>query len=418
MDGGSIAMIAGMVGLIILSGFFSATETAFSSLNRIRVKNLIATGHKRYELVLKLSDKYDTLLSAILIGNNIVNILCTSIATVFFTLHWGDFGVTLSTIVITIVVLLFGEVSPKTVAKAKAESFAAFSAPIVQVLMWILTPINAFFIVWKKLLAKVFRLQEESGFTEEEFITIVDEVQNDGVIDQHEGELIRSAIEFNDLDAADILIPRVDIIGVEKNLSLEEVEAVFEEYGYTRLPVYDNDMDHIVGVLHEKDFNRNWREERLPLEKIMKPSITVSESIKIPTLLRLLQYKKSHLAVVVDEFGGTAGIVTMEDVLEELVGEIWDEHDEVTEEISQNEDGSYTISCNTPLEKLRELFHIEKKYDCTTVSGWVMHELGKIPQEEDSFTYEDLTVTVTKVDFRRAVEIRITVSPKEPEPET
>lgn len=406
-------MVAAMVGLIILSGFFSATETAFSSLNRIRVKNLAASGHKRYALVLKLSEKYDTLLSAILIGNNIVNILCTSIATVFFTKYWGDFGVTLSTIVITVVVLLFGEVSPKTVAKEKAEAFAAFSAPVIQLLMWILIPINSFFIVWKKLLAKVFHLNGTAGFTEEELITIVEEVESDGVIDQHEGELIRSAIEFNDLDAADILTPRVDVIGVEISTSMEEILRLFREHEYTRMPVYREDMDHIVGILHEKDFNQNLMSGKDTIEDIIKPPVNVSEGIKISKLLRLLQYHKSHMAVVVDEFGGTAGIVTLEDILEELVGEIWDEHDEVTEDIKKNEDGSYTISCNAGLDKLREMFHIEKDYDCATVSGWVMEELGKVPEEGDTFTYDDLNVTVTKVDFRRAVEIHVVVAKKE-----
>lgn len=408
-------MIAAMVGLIIMSGFFSATETAFSSLNRIRVKNMVAAGHNRYKLVLKLSEKYDTLLSAILIGNNIVNILCTSIATIFFTKYWGDFGVTLSTIVITVVVLLFGEVSPKTIAKEKAESFAAFSAPIIQVLMWILIPINSFFILWKKLLTKVFHLQGTSGFTEEELITIVDEVENDGVIDQHEGELIRSAIEFNDLDAADILTPRVDVIGVEVTMTVPEIQKLFREHEYTRMPVYTEDMDHIVGILHEKDFNQNVLAGKDRIDDIIKPPVTVSEGIKISKLLRLLQYNKSHMAVVVDEFGGTAGIVTLEDILEELVGEIWDEHDEVTEEIKKNDDGSYTITCNAGLDKLRELFQIQKEYDCATVSGWVMDELGKVPEEGDTFTYDNLTVTVTKVDFRRAVEIRVVVAPK---PET
>ncbi|MCR5447977.1 MAG: hemolysin family protein [Solobacterium sp.] len=413
MDGGSIAMIAGMVGLIIISSFFSASETAFSSLNRIRVKNLASSGHKRYNLVLKLSDKYDTLLSSILIGNNIVDIMCTSIATIFFTKYWGDFGVTLSTIVITVVVLLFGEVSPKTVAKEKAESFAAFAAPILQFLMWILVPVNAFFIVWKKLLAKVFHLNGTSGYTEEELITIVDEVQNDGVIDPHEGELIRSAIEFNDLDAADILTPRVDIVGIEANTSMEEIEAIFEEHGYSRIPVFEEDMDHIIGILHEKDFNRLYRNDVSSIQNVIKPPVIVSESIKIPMLLRLLQFKKNHMAIVVDEFGGTAGIVTMEDALEELVGEIWDEHDEVTEEILKNQDGSYTIACSTPFEKVRNLFQITKEYSCTTVSGWVMHELGKVPQEGDSFQQDRLKVTVTKVDFRRAVEIHVDVLPPE-----
>ena len=417
MDSGSIAMIAAMIGLIILSAFFSAAETAYSSLNRIRVKNLIASGHKRYALVLKLSDRYDTLLSAILIGNNIVNILCTSIATVFFTLYWGDFGVTLSTIVITVIVLLFGEVSPKTIAKAKAESFAAFAAPPLQLLLWILLPFNSFFILWKRLLAKAFHLQDNGSFTEEELTTIVEEVENDGGIDKHEADLIRSAIGFNDLDAANILTPRVDVIGAEVTLSMAEIQSLFREHEFTRMPVYEENIDHIVGILHEKDFNQGMQNGVEDVREVVKTAVTVSEGMKLPKLLRLLQYSKSHMAVVVDEFGGTAGIVTLEDILEELVGEIWDEHDEVLEEVKQNDDGSYTIACNVALEKFRSMFRITQEYDCATVSGWVMNELGKVPVEGDHFLHDNLSVTVAKVDFRRPVEIRVVVLP-EPDDET
>ena len=223
--------------------------------------------------------------------------------------------------------------------------------------------------------------------------------------------MIRSAIEFNDLDAADILTPRVDVIGVEISMTVQDIQKLFREHEYTRMPVYKEDMDHIVGILHEKDFNQTVLDGKTSIEEIIKPPVTVSKGIKISKLLRLLQYHKSHMAVVVDEFGGTEGIVTLEDILEELVGEIWDEHDEVTEEIKKNEDGSYTINCGAALDKVRELFQIKEDYDYATVSGWVMDELGKVPEEGDTFTYDNLTVTVTKVDFRRAVEIHVVVTP-------
>ncbi len=409
----STPLIIVIVILIAMSAFFSATETAFSSCNRIRLKNMANGGKKMAKLALKLSENYDTLLSTILVGNNIVNIASTSIATVVFTNYLGDMGVTISTIVMTVVVLIFGEISPKSIAKEKAESFAILSAPVLQVFVWILTPVNLLFKWWKMLLSKVFHLQRNDTFTEEELITIVDEVQSDGVFDQHEGALIRSAIEFNDLDVEDILIPRVDVIAVEKNASMQEVTAMFREHGYSRMPVYEEDIDHIIGIIHEKDFNRSLSDDVGDLSSIIKNATIVTKGMKISKLLRLLQYNKTHLAVVVDEFGGTVGIVTLEDILEELVGEIWDEYDEVVEEFVKNPDGSYSISCNANLDKMLELFQIEQEYDSSTVNGWVMEELGKVPEIGDTFTYQNLSVTVTKAEFRRAIEIHVVI--REPE---
>lgn len=403
----STPLIIIMVVLVAMSGFFSATETAFSSCNRIRLKNMANGGKKTAKLALHLCENYDTVLSTILVGNNIVNIACTSIATVVFTSYLGDAGVTISTIVMTIVVLIFGEISPKSIAKEKAESFAVVSAPVLQLFVWILTPVNFLFKLWKMLLTKVFHLHRNDTFTEEELITIVDEVQNDGVFDQHEGELIRSAIEFNDLDVEDILVPRVDVIAVEKNDPIEEISNTFREHGYSRMPVYEDDIDHIIGLIHEKDFIRCLSDGAADISGIIKTATIVTKGMKISKLLRLLQYNKTHLAVVVDEFGGTVGIVTLEDILEELVGEIWDEYDEVTEEFVKNPDGSYRISCNANLDKMLELFHIEQEYESATVNGWVMEELGKVPETGDTFSCHNLDVRVTKAEFRRAIEIHV-----------
>ena len=404
--------------LIALSAFFSASETAFSSMNRIRMKNKAAEGHKRAKLVLKISENYDTLLSTILVGNNIVNIASSSIATVVFTSFMGDIGVTISTIVMTVVVLIFGEISPKSIAKDKAESIAILLAPPLQVCIWILTPVNWIFKLWKMLLTKIFKLHRNDTFTEEELITIVDEVQSDGGIDQHEGALIRSAIEFNDVDVEDILIPRVDVIAIEKNTPMQQILDTFREQGFSRMPVYDGDIDRIIGLIHEKDFNRLFSTGAKDISSIIKTATIVAKGMKISKLLRMLQYNKTHMAVVVDEFGGTAGIVTLEDILEELVGEIWDEYDEVVEEIVQNPDGTYLVACNASLEKFKEKFGLEKEYDSSTVSGWVMGELGKVPEIGDTFSYGNLSVVVTKAEFRRAIEIQITVSDPEDSPQT
>ncbi|MCC8022406.1 MAG: hemolysin family protein [Clostridiales bacterium] len=393
--------------LLFCSSFFSASETAFSGLNRVRMKNLAAEGNKRAKSALKLSENFDVLLSTILIGNNIINILMTSLATLVFTGWFGNAGVTVSTIVMTVLILIFGEVTPKSVAKERAEQFAMFCAPVLRALIGILWPVNVFFKSWNKLLTKLFHLGRYDIVTEEELITYVDEAQSGGEIEPHEGELIRSAIEFNDVDVADILTPRVDVVAVEKNESIAEIAKRFRENHYSRLPVYAEDIDHIVGVINERDFRRVQDKKLKSIRTILSPVPSFSENTKISRVLRQLQKRKTHLGIVVDEFGGTVGIVTMEDVLEELVGEIWDEHDEVPQEMIELPDGAFEVNCNCPLDKFAERFHIDEEYDVSSVGGWVMDELDKIPEVDDTFTYRDLKVTVLRVESRRASLIHV-----------
>ncbi len=406
----SIGIILAMIVLIAMSGYFSATETAFSSLNRIRMKNASENGDKRASLVLSLAEQFDKLLSTILVGNNIVNIGLSSIATVFFIDLFGNvYGPTLATVVITVVVLIFGEISPKSLAKESPEKFASFSAPIMRVLMWVLTPINFLFSLWKKLLSKLIRTDGTPSITEEELLTIVEEAEQDGGIDESESELIRSAIEFNDLQAVDIFTPRVDVEAVEVDDDKKAIADIFTQTGFSRLPVYDDTIDNIVGIIHLKDFYAQIYTTDAPLSSIVKPAVHISRSMKIYDLLRLLQREKAHMAVIADEYGGTVGIVTMEDILEELVGETWDEHDEVIEEMQKLEDGSYRIVCSAAIDDLAELFDIETdpESDITTVSGWVMESLGRIPKEGDTFSEDGLFVTVTKTDARRVLEITV-----------
>ena len=404
----SIGIILAMIVLIMMSAYFSATETAFSSLNRIRLKNAAENGDKRAALVLSLAEQFDKLLSTILVGNNIVNIGLSSIATVFFINLLDEVsGPTVATVVITVVVLIFGEISPKSLAKESPEKFAVFSAPIMRVLMWVLTPINFLFSLWKKLLSKLIRTDGTPSITEEELLTIVEEAEQDGGINEDESELIRSAIEFNDLQAVDIFTPRVDVEAVEVTDDKQTVADLFSKTGYSRLPVYDDTIDNIVGIIHLKDFYAKIYTTDAPLMEIVKPAVFITRSMKIYDLLRLLQREKAHMAVIADEYGGTVGIVTMEDILEELVGEIWDEHDEVVEEMQRLDDGSYRIVCSAAIDDLAELFDVETdpESDITTVSGWVMECLGRIPKEGDSFTADGLAVTVTKTDARRVLEI-------------
>lgn len=395
---------------IMMSAYFSATETAFSSLNRIRVKNMAEKGNRRAALVLKMSENYDVLLSTILIGNNIVNIASASLATVLFVRFLGnEAGASVSTIVTTVVVLIFGEVSPKSIAKESPERFAMFSAPLLKVFVLVLTPFNFFFIQWKKLLSVVFQASEDRGITEEELLTIVEEAKQDGGIDEQESSLIRSAIEFTELRAEDIFTPRIDVEAVSADAGKEEIAKVFAETGYSRLPVYEGNIDRIVGIVYQKDFHNQVYRTEMPFEQIIKPAMFIAKNKKIGPLLKELQQNKMHIAVILDEFGGTAGIVTMEDILEELVGEIWDEHDEVVQEIKKVSETEYLVAGSANIDKVFDVLHKEREFDFITVSGWVMEMAGRIPVQGDCFVYENLEVTVMEMDEKRVEQVRIAV---------
>ena len=413
MDSDSISKIGLLAVFIVFSAFFSATETAFSSLNRIRIKSMVNDGNKKAKLIMKMSDNYDRLLSTILIGNNIVNIAASSLAAVIFIRHFGNAGVTISTAVMTIIVLIFGEISPKSIAKDSPERFAFFAAPFLNVFYYLIYPLNYLFSLWKKLLIKVFKPTISSGVTEDELLTMVEEAENDGEIDSAEGELIRNAIEFSDIEAEDIYTPRVDVIAINSDMTKEDIEAVFWESGYSRLPVYVDTIDNIVGIINQKDFGAPDNAERT-IEEMMKPPVFVIPSISMDELLKTIQRTKSHLAVIADEFGGTMGIVTLEDVLEELVGEIWDEQDEVVEDFEKLSDNEYKVLCNADLNDMFDYFEMDEESDISKVSGWVVQELDKIPRVGDSFTYGRLNVTVTKCDQRHALEIVVRI--QEPEP--
>ena len=416
MDPQSILMIAALAVLVAFSAYFSATETAFTSLNRIRMRSRAEGGDRRAALALRLSEDYDRFLSTILIGNNIVNISASTLGTVLFTKHVGDaYGPLVSTIVLTAVILIFGEISPKSLAKEHAESFAMFSAPILRIFLAVLGPLNFIFAQWKRLIRHLFRHSPDAGITEEELITMVDQAENEGGLDQEESALIRSAIEFGDLEVEEILTPRVDIVAVEDTDTMDEIARVFAESGYSRLPVYHEDIDNIVGVIHEKDFHAARYHGQNDVSALVSNILYTTATTKISDLLRILQKAKAHMVIVVDEYGGTEGLCTLEDIVEELVGEIWDEHDEVIEEFKKEPDGSYLISCNANLTDLYDLFSLKGESDSNTVSGWVMEEVGRVPEVGDHFVYEDLDVTVTEVDHRRVLEIRVVVLPQKKE---
>ncbi|MBS6196192.1 MAG: HlyC/CorC family transporter [Clostridiales bacterium] len=397
---------------IVMSAYFSATETAFSSLNRIRIKNLADKGNKRARLVMKLSENYDSLLSTILIGNNIVNIASASIATALFIHMLGEeAGPSVSTAVTTVVVLIFGEVSPKSIAKESPEKFAMFSAPILNVLVKLLTPFNFLFGQWKKLLSLVFKSSDDIGITEEELLSIVDEAEQDGGIDEQESMLIHSALEFTEQEVIDILTPRINITAVSTKATKEEIAEVFAETSYSRIPVYEESIDHIVGIIYQKDFHSSIYRTEKDIFEIVRPTLYVHKNKKIGVLLKELQQKKMHFAVVLDEFGGTTGIVTLEDILEELVGEIWDEHDEVNSEIEKKFEGEWIVSGVANVEKVFEVLNIEidenEELPSVIVNGWVMKELEHIPDKGDTFAFKGYEITVLGVKDKCAEKVSI-----------
>mgnify|MGYP001126392727 CR=1 FL=1 len=413
MDSDSISLLI-IVFCIVMSAYFSATETAFSSLNRIRIKNLAEKGNQRAALVLHLSENYDSLLSTILIGNNIVNIASASLATMIFVRALGEeAGPSVSTAVTTVVVLIFGEVSPKSIAKESPEAFALFSAPILRVFLVLLTPFNFLFGQWKKLLSHLFHAQEDRSITEEELLTIVDEVEQAGGIDQQEGTLIRSAIEFSELEARDVLTPRVDITAVSLDTPKEEIAKIFAQTGFSRIPVYQGTIDHILGILYQKDFHNHVYHTDQEISSIIRPALYIAEGKLIGELLQDLQKQKSHIAVVLDEFGGTVGIVTMEDILEELVGEIWDEHDEVVQEIVQISEREYKFSGRASVKKLFDLMDEEDESEAATVGGWVMEQLKKIPAVGDNFDYKGTHVEVTEMEEKRVLSVHVILPEEE-----
>lgn len=410
MTSGHITQIIVIVALVVMSGYFSATETAFLSLNKTRIKTLIEKGNKRAALTLELSEKYDNLLSTILIGNNIVNIAMSSIGTLLFLDLLGDMGASVSTAVITVVVLIFGEISPKSIAKECPEKFAMFSAPIISVLLFILTPFNFLFAQWKKLLAKLFHLDGDTKMSQEELLMLVEEVQQDGSIDKAEGELLKNAIEFSDLEAKDILTHRLDLAAVAVTDSKEDIAKVFAESKFSRIPVYDDSIDNVIGVLHHKDFYTGTGVTDADIRDIMTPPIFVIKEVKIDLVLRELQKKKSHLAVVLDEYGGTYGVITMEDILDELVGELWDETTEENEDFKKIADDLYRVNASIDLDEFCEFFGIDIESDMVSFSGWITDQLEKIPTTGDHFEYEGMAIRVLSTDSHRVseVEVRLT----------
>ena len=411
MDDGSMTLWVALVILVGFSAFFSASETAFSSLNQIRLKSRAEDGDSSAARVLAMAEQYDKLLSTILIGNNIVNIAAASIGTILFTRMLGaERGATVSTIVLTIIVLIFGEVTPKSLAKEMPEKVATAVSPFLVLLMALMTPLTWLFTQWKKLLGHFVHSGEADTITEGELMTMVSEAENDGELTDRESELIRSAIEFDDVEVEEILTPRVDVVAVEDDIPLEELAQTFAESGYSRLPVYHGTIDNIIGVVHEKDFYIARLKKATKIDDLVVPTLYTTGSTQISQLLRTLREQHHHLAVVVDEYGGTEGIITLEDILEELVGEIWDEHDEATEDFRQQSDGSWLVSGSASVDDLYETLDLpeDEDIDSNTVNGLVQEKTHHLPKVGDHFQLNDYEGVVTRTARRRVTEVRFT----------
>lgn len=418
MEGDILTYIIVMVVCLIMSAYFSATETAFSSLNKTRLRTIAEKGNRKAQLALSLAEKYDRLISTILIGNNIVNILMASMGTLLFVeVLKAPNGAALSTLVVTVAVLIFGEITPKSIANDFPERFAMFSAPLIRLFIWLLLPLNFIFSMWKKLISKMFKIEEDDKMSSEELLMIVDEAEQEGGIDTDEGDLLRNAIEFSDLKAEDILTHRVDLEALPVDAAKKEIAQTFTRTRFSRIPIYEDSIDNIIGVIHQKDFYVGSGVTTEPIKDIISPVLFVHQSEKADDLLKKLQKEKSHIAVVVDEYGGTLGIITMEDILEELVGEIWDEHDEVVEEFKELDENNFIIDCNMNLDDFCAEFDIETESDSVSVGGWVAEQIGNIPDVNDSFTFENLIVTVIEIDSHRVSTVKVELREEEKEDE-
>lgn len=408
MDDDGISRVAIFIFLLLLSAFLSAAETAFVRINRIRMKNLADLNNKKVESALNLVNNYDTLMSTIIILKSIANITAASLGIYEFSGYFDNNGTVFATIIIILLILFLIELLPRGLVKLAPEKFSMFASPMLKALIVICTPINLILSSIKKAFSKIFKAEIHPSITEDEFKTMIDEVENEGVINKNESDLIRSAIEFDETVVEDIYTPRIDIVGIEENEGLNEIKEKFIISGYSRLPVFSGDIDNIVGVLHEKDFYQALSRKEKDIKKLVAKVLFITTNKKISELLKELQISKAHMAVVIDEYGGTEGLVTMEDIIEELVGEIWDEHDEVIEWFKKIGEDKFLISCNADLDDMFELFGLEpdEEMDVTTVNGLITMLFEGIPEVGGRIVYNGIDITVTKAEAKRVLEIQ------------
>ena len=415
MDSSIIPNIVIIIMLLVLSALFSSCETAFSSVNKIRLKNYAAKGDKIAEKALKIANKFEDALTAILIGNNIVNILSTSISTVLFTQILGPGGVGAATVVMTVLVLVFGEITPKSFAKNHAEQCALMFAEPLSAFMIVLKPVVMVF----KVIQKLFKPKtEQPSVTEDELKYIIDEIEEQGVLEEQESDLVRSALEFDEITVDEILIPRVNVIAIEKNTPFNEIKEKFLTDMYSRLPVYEKNIDNIIGVITNKSFFRLMNENKENISDIIQEIIHISDLKLISEALKEMQKSKMHMAVVMDQYGGTKGIITLEDIIEELVGEIYDENDEIIAHFVKTGDNEYEVSGELSISDMLENLDMpEDKIECSgnSVGGWIMELLGHVAVENETVQSDIFKMTVLSMEDQKILKIRLEIVPKDTE---
>ena len=408
--------------LIVCSAFFSATETALNSANKIRLKNMADNGSHAAQRTLNILAKYDKALTTILIGNNIVNIACSSIATILAINLVGEkYGSLVSTIATTVIVLIFGEVMPKSIAKDFAEPMAMIASGIISFLMVIFTPFSVFFILLKKGMSKIFHRKESVSMTEEELKVMIDEIEDEGVLETQESNLVRSALEFDEITVDEIITPRVRITAVEAGENIDDVRKKFLQEEYSRMPVYERTLDNIIGIITEKEFFKQYEKSSdFTIRSIMQETIYLPQMQKLSEVFRTMQKQKCHMSVVLDQHGGTLGIVTMEDILEELVGEIWDESDEVKSPVTVVGNNIFEVYGDVSLNSLRRFLEARDipadiESEAHTVAGWVLGLFGSIPKSGDVISSGCFTVTVLDAAELRVNRVRIEIRNTESE---
>lgn len=396
--------------LVLLSGFFSATETAFSFVNKIRIQQKVENGSKKAKTTLYVINNFDNALTTILVCNNIVNLSCSSIATVLCMNLFGDLGSAVATGATTLLVLTFGEVMPKCLAKEHCDSFSMATAGFLRALMFILTPIVFIFMKLKTLAIKIAGSSGDTpSVTENELKFIVESIEEEGVLEESESEMVRSALDFDEKIAEEILTPRVDVTFISTDNTQDEIKEIIIENRYSRIPVYDGTVDNIVGVLHTRDYLEALADGKAPaVREIMAPPYFVFKTQKLSKILSAFKRTKMHIAIVTDEYGGTLGIVTMEDLLEEIVGEIWDEDEEIEHNYYKIGKGEYLVNGDMEFEDLLGLYDMDEdsiESDSVTVGGFILEHAGTIPHKRESIEVDGFKMTVMEVKNQRIIRV-------------
>ena len=414
----SWVLYALLIVLVALSAFFSATETAFSTVNKIRLKHSAENGDKRAKTAIDITERFDQALSTILVGNNIVNLSASSIATVLAVNLFGDYGAAISTVVITIVVLTFGEILPKSLANENSERIALAVARTLRFLMRIFYPIVFLLLQLKSLVIKLSHSRENApSVTEDELKYLVESIEEEGVLEEQESELVQHALEFDEKTAQEILTPRVDILSIDIDDDLETNKKIILEERYSRIPVYEDSIDNIIGILHTRDFlEAIIANQPLDIRAMLQPAFFIYKTKKLSSLLNDFKRNKMHMAIVADDYGGILGMVTMEDLLEQLVGDIWDEDEEEKHRFIRLPDGSFQISGDLNINEFFDhLDYSPKSFNSeyNAVGGWAMEMLGHIPKAGESFQYENLKLTIQEMDEQRVRKLIVRVLPSE-----